>query len=86
MKIETASGRNINGIIKQETDKAITIQTPNEVIVLPKDEIENRTQSPLSMMPEGVLDKLAQEEIRDLVAYLAGKDQAPLPKSEKQKE
>ncbi len=79
-KIETVSGRTINGIIKQETDKALTIQTPNEVIVLPKDEIENRTQSPVSMMPEGALDKLTPEEIRDLVAYLAGKDQVALPK------
>jgi putative membrane-bound dehydrogenase-like protein len=78
-KIVTASGRTINGIIKLETDKAITIQTPNEVIVLPKDDIESRAQSPLSMMPEGILEKLAAEEVRDLVAYLASKDQAPLP-------
>ncbi len=79
-KIETTNGRTVNGIIKQETDKALTIQTPNEVIVLPKDEIESRAQSPLSLMPEGIFDKLSKEEIRDLVAYLAGKDQAPLPK------
>ena len=80
VKIDTLSGRTINGIVKQETEKAITIQTPNEVIVLPKDEIESRKQSPLSMMPEGLFDKLSSEEIRDLVAYLAGKDQVPLPK------
>ncbi len=80
VKIDTQSGRTINGIIKQETDKALTIQTPNELIVLPKDEIENRTQSQLSMMPEGLFDKLTAEEIRDLVAYLASKNQAPLPK------
>jgi putative membrane-bound dehydrogenase-like protein len=79
-KIETASGRTINGIVKQETDKALTLQTPNELIILPKDEIESRTQSALSIMPEGVLDKLTPDEIRDLVAYLASKDQAPLPK------
>ena len=82
-KVETASGRTITGIIKLETDKAVTIQTPNEVIVLPKDEIEDRKQSPLSIMPEGVLDKLSVEEIRDLVAYLASKDQVPLPKGQK---
>jgi putative membrane-bound dehydrogenase-like protein len=80
VKIETLSGRTINGIIKQETDKAVTVQTPNEVIVLPKDEIDSRKQSPLSMMPEGIFDKLSKEEIRDLVAYLAGKQQVALPK------
>ena len=79
-KIDTLSGRTINGIVKHETNKAITIQTPNEVIILPKDEIESRKPSSLSMMPEGLLDKLSQEEIRDLVAYLASKNQAPLPK------
>jgi len=79
-KIETLSGRTITGIVKQETEKAVTVQTPNEVIILPKDEIETRTQSPLSMMPEGVLDKLSAVELRDLVAYLASKDQVPLPK------
>jgi putative heme-binding domain-containing protein len=80
VKIDTQSGRTINGIVKQETEKALTIQTPNEMIVLPKDEIENRAQSPLSMMPEGLFDKLKEEEIRDLVAYLASKQQTPLPK------
>lgn len=79
-KVETLSGRTITGIIKQETDKALTIQLPNEVVILPKDEIENRSQSQMSMMPEGALEKLTNEEIRDLVAYLASKDQVPLPK------
>jgi putative membrane-bound dehydrogenase-like protein len=80
VKIDTQSGRTINGIVKAETDKALTVQTPNELIVLPKDEIESRKESPLSMMPEGLFDKLTPDEVRDLVAYLAGKDQVPLPK------
>ena len=79
VKIETAGGRTINGIVKQETEKAVTIQTPNERITLPKDEIETRQQSPLSMMPEGLIDRLSKEEIRDLFAYLASKEQVPLP-------
>lgn len=83
VKIDTQSGRTINGIVKQDTEIALTIQTPNEVIVLPKDEIENRAQSQLSMMPEGVFDKLSPDEIRDLVAYLASKTQTPLPKERK---
>ena len=80
VKIETQSGRTINGIVKQETDKAITIQTPNENIVVPKDEVESRAQSQLSMMPEGALDKLKPDEIRDLIAYLASKNPVDPPK------
>src|SRR5262249_1092744 len=35
--IETKDGRVLNGIIKRETDKAVTLQTQNEAIVVPKD-------------------------------------------------
>ncbi len=78
-KVDLLDGRTINGIIKQETDKAISIRTPNELLVMPKDEIEKRQLSPLSMMPEGIFDKLSESEIRDLVAYLMSKTQVPLP-------
>ncbi|HEV3119048.1 MAG TPA: PVC-type heme-binding CxxCH protein [Gemmataceae bacterium] len=77
--IETRNGRVITGIIKQENDKALTLQTQNEKVTLPKHEIKTRSKSPISMMPEGMLAKLTDEEARDLVAYLASPEQAPLP-------
>jgi putative membrane-bound dehydrogenase-like protein len=79
-KIETQNGRFINGIIKQETDKTVAIQTQNELIVLPKSDIAGREQSKFSLMPDGLLDKLKEDEVRDLIAYLQSKDQVPLPK------
>jgi putative membrane-bound dehydrogenase-like protein len=78
--IELRNGRVINGIIKVETDQALTVRTTNETIVVPKGEIESRTVSKLSMMPEGIFDKLTDREVRDLVAYLRGREQVPLPK------
>ena len=57
----TTNGRVILGIIKQETDKAVTVRTQNEQIVLPLGDIVNRTKSPLSMMPEGQLNALGDE-------------------------
>ncbi len=74
------SGRVLNGIVKQENDKALTLRTEKETIVVPKDEIEKRTVSKMSMMPDGLLDKLTPEEVRDLVGYLASPQQVPLPK------
>jgi putative heme-binding domain-containing protein len=74
----TKNGRLLTGIIKQETDKAVTVQTQNESVLVPKDEIETREKSAVSMMPEGLLDKLTTEEVRDLIAYLAGPNQVPL--------
>ena len=57
-----------------------TVQTQNEQVVVPKSEIDSRTVSPLSMMPEGIFDKMSDREVRDLVAYLRGRQQVPLPK------
>ena len=78
--INLQDGRSINGIIKAETDKAVTVRTANETIVVPTGEIESRAVSKLSMMPEGIFEKMTEQEVRDLVAYLRGKEQVPLPK------
>jgi putative membrane-bound dehydrogenase-like protein len=78
--IDLKSERRINGIVKQETPKSLTVQTTNETLIIPKEEIEARTQSKMSIMPDGIFDKLNEQEVRDLVAYLRGKEQVPLPK------
>jgi putative membrane-bound dehydrogenase-like protein len=83
--IETKDGRFLTGIIKQENDLTITVQTQNDAIIIPKKEIESRNVSPLSLMPDGLSDKMSNEELRDLVAYLASSSQVPLPQ-QKQKE
>lgn len=73
--LETTDGRVITGIIQQEDDNTLTMQTPTDRVLLPKVEIESRSRSPLSLMPEGILDKLSPEEIRDLISYLASGQQ-----------
>jgi putative membrane-bound dehydrogenase-like protein len=78
--VELKSGRVINGIIQAETDRSVTLRTATETILVPKDEIESRATSKLSMMPEGIFEKLTDQEVRDLVAYLRGRQQVPLPK------
>lgn len=77
--IETTDGRVLNGIVTSDDGDVLTVQTQNERVLLPKNEIEERQPSKLSLMPEGVLDKLSETEIRDLIAYLSGADQPPLP-------
>jgi putative heme-binding domain-containing protein len=81
--IATKNGRVLNGIIKREDDRTLAVQTQNELIVLPKNEIEERQKSNISLMPEGLLDKLNSNEIRDLVAYLASANQVPAAKEAK---
>ena len=74
----TDSGQVISGIIRKETEKALTIQTVDALVVVPKDEIEQRQVSEKSMMPEDQLNQFSPHEIRSLLAYLRGKDQVPM--------
>jgi putative heme-binding domain-containing protein len=78
--IETKAGRTLSGIIKKESDAAVTVQLQNELVVVPKGDIESRLQTKVSMMPEGILEGLRLEEVRDLVAYLASPVQVSLKK------
>jgi putative membrane-bound dehydrogenase-like protein len=82
-RVTTTGGRVITGIIKEETEKTIAVQTPTEIVRLPKGDIDERTRLAVSLMPEGQLTPLSDTEIRDLIAYLAGAGQVPLPKQPK---
>ncbi|MBW3598003.1 MAG: c-type cytochrome, partial [Planctomycetes bacterium] len=75
--IVTTAGRVVTGLVLAENDNAVTVQSANERLVIPADEIDDRRLSPLSMMPDGVLQQLSSEQLRDLFAYLTGATQAP---------
>ena len=76
--IQTGDGRIITGIIKAEDDRSVTIQTQNELLVLPREEIATQKLSEQSMMPDNLLIPLSNEQVRSLVAYLAGPEQVPM--------
>jgi putative membrane-bound dehydrogenase-like protein len=77
--VQTVDGRTITGLVLEESKTALTIQTVNEKVVIPVDEIEARKLSTVSMMPDGLLQNLSNDQLRQLLAYLMGPDQAPLP-------
>jgi putative heme-binding domain-containing protein len=68
--VETKDDRVLSGIVASQNERNVTIQTANARVLLQRDEIQSITASALSMMPEGLLDSLTQDEARDLVAYL----------------
>ena len=68
--IEMENGRFWSGIVARENDQSIDLQTATEKITLAKSKIEVRTTSNQSMMPDGILDALSNDEVRDLIAYL----------------
>ncbi len=77
--IETKDDRSITGIVTKQDDNALTIVTVNETLILPRNELKSVTQTELSMMPEGLLQAMAEDEVRDLLAYLRSPAQVPLP-------
>jgi putative heme-binding domain-containing protein len=72
-------GRVLNGLIKAQTPRTLTLQTPTEALVLDRSEIEAIKPSSSSLMPDGLLDTLKPDEVRDLIGYLAHPAQVPLP-------
>jgi putative membrane-bound dehydrogenase-like protein len=78
--IFTKNGRLIPGIIVEETERSLTVQTATERLVLSKSDIERRRDSSVSLMPEGQIEQMTFTELRDLIAYLQSKEQVALPK------
>jgi putative heme-binding domain-containing protein len=77
--VRTADERVITGIVVERTAARVVVQTATERVTLSPDDVAGVTDSPLSIMPEGQLDALTREQVRDLVAYLGSKSQVPLP-------
>jgi len=79
----TKSGRGVTGMILEETPQRIkVIENPlakTAPVLLERADIEERSKSPSSIMPKGLLDKLTREEILDLTAYIAAKGDAKAP-------
>jgi putative membrane-bound dehydrogenase-like protein len=69
--VATSDGRLVAGIVREQSPAGLVIQTASERITLPRDDIEAIKSSNVSMMPEGQLDPLTPQEVRDLFAYLA---------------
>jgi putative heme-binding domain-containing protein len=75
--VALADGRVLNGVVAGRTDQSLTLQTPTERLVIPMGEVEEVRQTTLSLMPEGQLDLLKPEQVRDLVGYLMSPTQVP---------
>jgi putative heme-binding domain-containing protein len=69
--VATADGRVLSGLLAENTAGRVTVLDAKGVrTALPKSEVESVTRSETSLMPEGVLDTLSDQELRDLFAYL----------------
>ena len=78
--VVTRNGQTLNGIIVEQTERTVTLQTAKERVTIDRREIEEIVSSPLSLMPDGVIPTLTPEQIRNLFAYLRHPTQVAWPK------
>ena len=55
------------------------LRTQNADVQLQMKEVDEIVPTNKSMMPEGMLRELKDDQIRDLFLYLSGQKQVPLP-------
>jgi putative heme-binding domain-containing protein len=72
-------GRVINGVVSEQNDRTLTLQTDREPITIDRSEIEVMKQTTNSLMPDGLLTTFSEEQVRDLIAYLQSTEQVALP-------
>ncbi|MEZ4826159.1 MAG: DUF6807 family protein [Bacteroidia bacterium] len=74
--VTTRDGRTYSGNITAENERQITLRVVGQdAVVVSKSDIQAREVSPYSMMPEGLLSTLKDEEILNLAAFLRTKEQ-----------
>ncbi len=69
--VTTKAGRVVTGLQVESSPTRLTLQTATEKVVLDRNDVEEVTESPLSIMPEGQLSALSKDDVRDLIGYLS---------------
>jgi putative membrane-bound dehydrogenase-like protein len=74
-------GRSLSGVVAAESNRSLRLRQLTGELTVNKDEIAVREAASLSMMPDGLLQALSEEQVRDLIAYLRHPRQVPLPEA-----
>ena len=67
----TNDGRLVHGVMPEQNERVVVLQTPTERLVIDRNEIDVLKPASVSMMPEGLLESLTPAQRRDLVGYLS---------------
>jgi putative membrane-bound dehydrogenase-like protein len=69
--IVTESGRILTGVVQEKDARVLVLRTADgQKVILPREDIAEITAAGISLMPEGLLQGLSDQEVRDLMAYL----------------
>ena len=81
--ISTEDGRVISGLVLTENENTIQVQTPEEVISLDRQIIDEIKLTEKSVMPEGLLNQMSLQQKANLFGYLMAPNQVDLPADNK---
>jgi putative heme-binding domain-containing protein len=77
--VETTDGRVLNGQIVASGPDSLTVEDGTAKIIVSRSRVKRISESPVSRMPEGLLDAMQPQQVKDLFAYLG----AGAPQGEK---
>jgi putative heme-binding domain-containing protein len=66
-------GRVITGVIVSETEQTLVIQTDKEQLTISRGDVEESRNTGKSLMPDGMLDSLTEDQVRDLFGFMMPK-------------
>jgi putative heme-binding domain-containing protein len=80
-RITTTDGKAYVGMLVYDATDGVILQTgPDTTVRIPGGDIETRRTLDTSLMPAGLLDKLTDQEVSDLLAYLRALDDPKPPR------
>lgn len=77
--IEKTDGSAVTGMLAAENDHELILRMVGVETRIPKKDVKSNKALGLSMMPEGLLTGLSEQEVRDLMAYLMSPAQVKKP-------
>ncbi|MEZ6115422.1 MAG: c-type cytochrome [Pirellulaceae bacterium] len=70
-RLEMKDGRTVSGLVVARNDKTLRIHTQAQgELAFPVEDVERTVETRVSLMPDGLLDQMSEEDIRDLFGYL----------------
>lgn len=71
LNVATADGRVLTGLPVEDTPERLLLKTADgQRVAIPTAEVEERSTSDVSLMPEGLAETLGEQDLVDLLAYL----------------
>jgi len=75
-ELQTTDDLLLTGYIVERSGQAVTIEDAQQGrVTVPQNRIKSLQASALSRMPEGLLDSMSEDQVRDLFAYLRSSKQ-----------